>query len=113
VKSKGFTVFARIDFSADAAKVGLRMRSTQLLIFSNPKGGTPLMMASPSIAIDLPLKALAGEDAQRQVWLSYNAPEHLNRQHSLRDEHLKNGCFSEEHLSWDNAEYMKQLGIGR
>src|SRR5438309_7500256 len=66
VTSHGLTVFARIDFSGDAAKVGLQMRPTQLLIFGNPKAGTPLMIASPSIAIDLPLKALAWEDATGQ-----------------------------------------------
>ena len=90
VKSRGLTVFALIDFSGDAAKVGLRMRPTQLLIFGNPKSGTPLMIASPSIALDLPLKALAWEDAQGKVWLSYNAPEYLKERHRLRDELLTN-----------------------
>jgi len=90
VKSRGLTVFALIDFSGDAAKVGLRMRPTQLLIFGNPKSGTPLMIASPSIALDLPLKALAWEDAQGKVWLSYNAPEYLKERHRLRDELLAN-----------------------
>jgi uncharacterized protein (DUF302 family) len=77
VTSRGLTVFARIDFTGDAAKVGLQMRATQLLIFGNPKSGTPLVIASPSLALDLPLKALASEDAQGKVWLSYNAPEYL------------------------------------
>jgi uncharacterized protein (DUF302 family) len=90
VKSHGLTVFALIDFSGDAAKVGLRMRPTQLLIFGNPKSGTPLMIASPSIALDLPLKALAWEDAQGKVWLSYNALEYLKERHRLRDELLTN-----------------------
>jgi len=90
VKSRGLTVFALIDFSGDATKVGLRMRTTQLLIFGNPKSGTPLMIASPSIALDLPLKALAWEDAQGKVWLSYNAAEYLKERHRLRDELLKN-----------------------
>ena len=90
VKSRGLTVFARIDFTGDAAKVGLQMRATQLLIFGNPKSGTPLMIASPSLALDLPLKALASEDAQGKVWLSYNAPEYLKERHGLRDELLKN-----------------------
>jgi len=90
VKSRGLTVFALIDFSGDAAKVGLRMRTTQLLIFGNPKSGTPLMIASPSIALDLPLKALAWEDAQGKVWLSYNAAEYLKERHRLRDELLQN-----------------------
>lgn len=90
VKSKGLTVFTLIDFCADAAKVGLRMRPSQLLIFGNPKAGTPLMIASPSIALDLPLKALAWEDAQGKVWLSYNAPDYLKERHRLRDELLTN-----------------------
>ena len=89
-KSRGLMVFARIDFTGDAAKVGLQMRATQLLIFGNPKSGTPLMIASPSLALDLPLKALASEDAQGRVWLSYNAPEYLKERHGLRDELLKN-----------------------
>jgi uncharacterized protein (DUF302 family) len=90
VKSQGLTVFAHIDFSSDANKVGLRMRPTQLLIFGNPKSGTPVIVASPSIALDLPLKALAWEDAQGQVWLSYNAPEYLKDRHGLRYKLLKN-----------------------
>ena len=90
VKSRGLTVFALIDFSGDAAKVGLRMRPTQLLIFGNPKSGTPLMIASPSIALDLPLKALAWEDVQGKVWLSYNALEYLKERHRLRDELVTN-----------------------
>ena len=89
-KSKGLTVFAHIDFSADAAKAGLRMRPAQLLIFGNPKSGTPLMIAAPSIALDLPLKALAWEDADGKTWLSYNAPEYLKVRHGLRDDLLKN-----------------------
>ena len=89
-KSKGLTVFAHIDFSGDAAKVGLRMRPTQLLIFGNPKSGTPVMIGSPSIALDLPLKALAWEDADGKVRLSYNAPEYLKRRHGLRGDLLKN-----------------------
>jgi uncharacterized protein (DUF302 family) len=90
VKSRGLTVFARIDFSSDAAKAGLRMRPTQLLIFGNPKAGTPLMVASPSIALDLPLKALAWEDGDGKVWLSYNQPEYLKQRHGLPDELMKN-----------------------
>src|SRR5437870_8628035 len=90
VTSHGLTVFARIDFSGDAAKVGLQMRPTQLLIFGNPKAGTPLMIASPSIAIDLPLKALAWQDATGRVWLSYSTPEYLKERHGLPDELVKN-----------------------
>src|SRR2546428_11653067 len=90
VTSHGLTVFARIDFSGDAAKVGLQMRPTQLLIFGNPKAGTPLMIAAPSIAIDLPLKALAWQDATGRVWLSHNTPEYLKDRHGLPDELVKN-----------------------
>lgn len=90
VKSRALTVFVHIDFSGAAAKVGLQMRATQLLIFGDPKSGTPVMIASPSIALDLPLKALAWEDAQGKVWLSYNAPEYLKDRHGFRDELLKN-----------------------
>ena len=90
VKSKQLIVFARIDFSSDAAKTGLSMRPTQLLIFGNPKAGTPLMQAVPSVAIDLPLKALAWQDGGGQVWLSYNAPEYLRQRHGLPAELLPN-----------------------
>jgi len=90
VTSHGLTIFARIDFSGDAAKVGLQMRPTQLLIFGNPKAGTPLMIASPSIAIDLPLKALAWQDATGRIWLSYNTPEYLKERHELPDKLVKN-----------------------
>jgi len=90
VKKQGLTVFARIDFSGDAEKVGLKMRPSQLLIFGNPKAGTPLMIASPSIAIDLPLKALAWEERNGKVWLSYNRPEYLRERHGVPDELVKN-----------------------
>jgi len=90
VKSRGLTVLALIDFSGDAAKVGLRKRPTQLLIFVNPKAGTPLMIASPSIALDLPLKVLAREDADGKVWLSYNQPEYLMARHGIPKELLQN-----------------------
>jgi uncharacterized protein (DUF302 family) len=90
VKEHGLRVFARIDFSGDAWKAGLKMKPSQLLIFGNPKAGTPLMIASPTIAIDLPLKALAWEDASGKVWLSYNKPEYLKERHGLPDELVKN-----------------------
>jgi len=90
VTSHGLTVFARIDFSGDAAKVGLKMPPTQLLIFGNPRAGTPLMLASTGIAIDLPLKALAWEDGNGKVWLSYNKPEYLMERHGIPKELLKN-----------------------
>jgi uncharacterized protein (DUF302 family) len=90
VKSRGLTVFARFDFSGDAQKAGLTMHTAQLLIFGNPKAGTPLMVAAPSIAIDLPLKALAWEDGDGKVWLSYNKPEYLMERHGIPKELLKN-----------------------
>jgi uncharacterized protein (DUF302 family) len=90
VKAKGMTIFARIDFSADAAKAGLQMPSTQMLIFGSPKAGTPLMLAAPTVAIDLPLKALAREDGNGKVWLSYNAPEYLGRRHGISEALLQN-----------------------
>jgi uncharacterized protein (DUF302 family) len=73
LQSKQITLFARIDHSGEAAKVGLKMPPTKLLIFGNPKGGTPLMLAAPSTALDLPLKILVAEDVQGKVWLSYNS----------------------------------------
>ena len=81
VKDKGLTVFARIDHAAGAAKVGKKLRSTELLIFGNPQGGTPFMECSQTVGIDLPLKALVWEDASGQVWLGYNDPEFLAKRH--------------------------------
>ena len=78
LKEKGISVFALIDQSGEAEKAGLTMRPTQLLIFGSPKAGTPLMVAAPRLAIDLPLKALAWQDEHGQVWLSYNTPECRN-----------------------------------
>jgi uncharacterized protein (DUF302 family) len=86
----GLTIFGRIDHSGEAEKVGLKMRPTQVLIFGSPKAGTPLMVASPTLAIDLPLKALAWEDADGTVWLSYNSPEYLQRRHNVPDDLIKN-----------------------
>lgn len=83
LESKGVKIFDRIDQRAEAAKAGLEMRPTVLLIFGDPKAGTPLMNAHPSIAIDLPLKALAWEAADGQVWLSYDSPEYLAERHQL------------------------------
>lgn len=83
LESKGGKIFDRIDQRAEAAKVDLEMRPTVLLIFGDPKAGTPLMNAHPSIAIDLPFKALAWEAADGQVWLSYNSPEYLAERHQL------------------------------
>ena len=90
LQAKGVTVFALIDHSGEAAKVGLKMHPTQLVIFGSPKSGTPLMVASPSLAIDLPLKALAWEDADGRVWLSYNSPEYLKQRHNIPDDLVKN-----------------------
>ncbi len=84
------TIFARADHSGEAAKVGLTMPPTKLLIFGSPKGGTPLMQASPTVAIDLPLKALVWEDAEGKVWLTYNDPAYLQQRHSLPAELLPN-----------------------
>jgi uncharacterized protein (DUF302 family) len=83
VSSKGLTVLARIDHSGDAARAGLKMNPTELLIFGSSKAGTPLMLASPTAAIDLPLKALAWSDANGNVRLSYNSPEYLAERHSI------------------------------
>ena len=90
LKEKGVAVFALIDHSGEAAKVGLSMRPTQLLIFGSPKAGTPLMVAAPRLAIDLPLKALAWEDEQGKVWLSYNSPEYLRERHGFPEDLVKN-----------------------
>jgi uncharacterized protein (DUF302 family) len=90
LKSKGVAVFALIDHSGEAEKIGLKMPPTKLLIFGNPKAGTPLMLASPSSAIDLPLKILVWEDAQGKTWLSYNSPEYLRERHGLPPELMQN-----------------------
>ena len=81
VKQRGLTVFARIDHAAGAAKIGKTLRPTELLIFGNPQGGTPLMECAQSAGIDLPLKALVTEDASAQVWISYNDPVWLAQRH--------------------------------
>ena len=90
LQSKGVTLFALIDHSGEAEKVGMKMPPTKLLIFGNPKGGTPLMLASPSVAIDLPLKILIAEDAQGKVWISYNSAEYLKERHGLPENLLFN-----------------------
>jgi uncharacterized protein (DUF302 family) len=86
LQAKGITVFAVIDQSLEAERVGLALRPTQLIIFGDPKAGTPLMNASPSLAIDLPLKALIWEDAGGKVRVSYNSPRYLQRRHALAQE---------------------------
>jgi uncharacterized protein (DUF302 family) len=90
LQSKGVTLFALIDHSGEAEKVGMKMPPTKLLIFGNPKGGTPLMLASPSVAIDLPLKVLVAEDSQGKAWISYNSPEYLKERHGLPQNLLAN-----------------------
>jgi len=90
LQSKGVTVFALIDHSGEAEKVGMKMPPTKLLIFGNPKAGTPLMLAAPSSAIDLPLKILVWEDAQGKVWLSYNSPEYLQKRHGFPQDLVPN-----------------------
>ncbi len=87
---RGVRVFAVVDHSGEAEKVGMKMRPTRLLIFGNPKGGTPLMVAAPSLAIDLPLKALVSEDESGTVWVSYNSPEYLQQRHGVPQELIKN-----------------------
>lgn len=84
LRSKGMTVMKRIDHAAGAASVGKQMRPTELLIFGNPKIGTPLMQCNPNVAIDLPQKALIWEDDSGQVWLAYNDPNYLALRHDLR-----------------------------
>lgn len=90
VKSKGLAIFCRVDHSGEAEKAGLKMNPTQLVIFGSPKAGTPLMVASPTLAIDLPLKALVWEDAGGKLWVSYNSAEYLKQRHNIPDELLKN-----------------------
>jgi uncharacterized protein (DUF302 family) len=88
--AKGLQVFALIDHSGEAARVGLKMLPTKVLIFGSPKGGTPLMVASPSLAIDLPMKALVAEDASGKVWLTYNSPDYLKERHNVPEDLIKN-----------------------
>jgi len=90
IRSKGIPIHARIDHSADAARAGLTMNPAILLIFGNARAGTPLMVASPTLAIDLPLKALAWQDSDGTVWLSYNTPEYLAERHGIPSELLAN-----------------------
>lgn len=90
LQEKGLTIFCRVDHSGEAEKVGLKMHPTQLILFGSPKGGTPVMVASPTIAIDLPLKALVWEDAGGKVWVSYNSPEYLQKRHNVPDDLVKN-----------------------
>ncbi len=90
LQAKGVTLFALVDHSGEAAKAGLTMPPTKLLIFGNPKGGTPLMLASPGTAIDLPLKILVAEDASGKTLVSYNSSAYLQQRHNLPQELLQN-----------------------
>ena len=90
VMSRGLTIFATINFSADSQNAGLKMNPTQLLIFGNPKTGTPLMIAAPTLALDFPLKITVSEDAKGKVWVTYNTPQYLKERHNIPDELMKN-----------------------
>ena len=90
LNAKGVTLFALVDHSGEAEKVGMKMPPTKLLIFGNPKAGTPLMLAAPTSAIDLPLKILIWEDAEKKVWVSYNNPEYLQQRHGFPKDLLAN-----------------------
>ncbi|HWX70340.1 MAG TPA: DUF302 domain-containing protein [Steroidobacteraceae bacterium] len=83
LRERGITIFARIDFSGDAARAGLTMRPEQMLIFGNPKAGTPLMQSVPAAGLDLPLKALVWEDAAGHTQIAYNDPQYIIRRHGL------------------------------
>jgi len=90
LESKGLTIFAVVDHSGEAAKVGMQMKPTQLLIFGSPKGGTPVMQAAPTVAIDLPLKALVWEDAPGKVWVTQNSAEYLQQRHNFPADLVQN-----------------------
>ncbi|MGH7837403.1 MAG: DUF302 domain-containing protein [Candidatus Binataceae bacterium] len=90
LESNGVKIFAVVDHSGEAAKAGMAMSPAKLLIFGNPKAGTPLMIAAPSVAIDLPLKILISEDSAGKVWLSFNAPEYLQQRHGIPADLMKN-----------------------
>jgi len=89
LESKGIRLFALVDHSGEAVRVGLTMKPTKLLIFGSPKGGTPLMQAAPSAAIDLPLKALVAEDEAGKVWISWNDPVFLRARHGFSEDLIK------------------------
>lgn len=88
--AKGVAVFAVIDHSGEAEKVGMKMRPTKLVVFGSPKAGTPLMLAVPTVAIDLPLKLLVCEDEEGKTWISYNDPEYLRERHHFPPELVQN-----------------------
>jgi len=90
LRAKNVKLFAIVDHSGEAERAGLKMPNTKLLIFGNPKAGTPLMLAAPSVALDLPLKILVAEDASGKVWVSYNSPNHLQERYGLPEDLLPN-----------------------
>ena len=90
LQAKAVTLFAVVDHSGEAAKAGMKMPNTKLMIFGNPKVGTPAMLAAPSLAIDLPLKILIAEDADGKVWISYNSVQYLAERHGVAAELMKN-----------------------
>jgi uncharacterized protein (DUF302 family) len=90
LREKGVAIFALVDHSGEAAKIGMEMRNTKLLIFGNPKAGTPLMLAAPSIAIDLPLKLLVWEDQAGKAWISFDSTEYLRARHHFPQELAQN-----------------------
>jgi uncharacterized protein (DUF302 family) len=95
LQAKGVILFALVDHSGEAEKAGMKMRPTKLLIFGNPKAGTPLMLASPNSAIDLPLKVLLWEDDQGKTWASYNSPAYLQNRHGISPELMENVAIVE------------------
>lgn len=90
LESQGATVFAVIDHSGEAERVGMKMPPTKLLVFGNPKAGTPLMLVAPRTALDLPLKILVWQDTEGQAWISYNSPQYLQERHGFPRELLQN-----------------------
>ncbi len=93
--AKGITLFALVDHSGEAEKAGMKMRPTKLLIFGSPKAGTPVMLAAPSIAIDLPLKILVWEDETGKAWVSYNSADYLRSRHNVPGELMQNLAAAE------------------
>jgi len=89
-QARGLTVFAQIDFSGDAERSGLTLRPTGLVILGNPKGGTPLIVAAPTVAVDLPLKILVWQDEEDRTWVAYNDPEYIRARHGFPADLMKN-----------------------
>src|SRR5882672_5115715 len=96
LRAKGVTLFALVDHDGEAKRAGMKMRPTRLLVFGSPKAGTPVMLAAPSIAIDLPLKILVWEDAEGRVWASYNSPTYLQERHGVPPALVPNVAAVEE-----------------